>query len=261
MSHFKDSKRLFSKSYWQSAYMIAKLSLRDQFKNSFLGMGWALIQPLVYIFILTVVMSVIFHMATKEYAVYIMSGMLPWQFFCGTLTRGGSSITSRRGIFHHTPLPKTMFVMADVMTQLYLFSIMMIVAIIVTIVLIGFSPTLLLLPFTLAPLIITSTALAVMFGYISAYVWDTPHILNILFQSLVWTVPIMYPMSLVPEHLRVYFMLNPMYLLIRPTQVLMYEKTIPAPLMMGGSFGVAIATCLLAYFVYTKLRKNVIYYL
>ncbi len=252
---------IFGRDYVESAIYIARISLREQYRNSYLGMFWALIHSVVYILTLSVVFSMLLKSSIKDYAVFMMSGMLPWQFFVAAVTRGAASIASRRTVFHHTPLPKTMFVLADVLAQLYPFCIALCVAIAFTFTLEGFKPTAFLIFPALLPLVATAVALAILFAYVSAYLWDIPHALNLLFQIIVWTAPIMYPIGAVPESMRRWFTLNPIYVLIHPVQQLLYEGVLPSASGMAGACLVAVFSVVMSYVVYVRLRKNVIYYL
>jgi lipopolysaccharide transport system permease protein len=253
--------RLLSGNYWRSALALAKLSMRDQYRNSFIGMGWALLQPMVYIVVMSVVFSLLFRVETKGYIVYMLAGMMPWQFLTNTIIKGSNSIINRRGVFHQTPLPRSMFVVADVITQMYTYGITMGIAFILSVLLIGFDWSVLALPFMLVPLVVTAAAFAIICAYISAYVWDTPHLLLMAFQSLVWTVPIMYPLAMIPEHLRIYFEVNPFYILIHPIQSVLFDHAMPSLFALASAFIIAGGSAMLAYIVYRKLRRNVIYYL
>jgi ABC-2 type transport system permease protein/lipopolysaccharide transport system permease protein len=257
----REIRSLFSRGYFHSALFVARVALREQYRNSYLGMGWALVQSIVYILTLSVVFSVLMRSPMKDYALFMMSGMLPWQFFTNAVTRGAGALANRRHIFHHTPLPKTMFVLADLLAQLYPFVIALLIAILLALLLEGPHLSMLALPLALAPLTATAFALAILFAYVSAYIWDMPHVLNIVFQTVIWTAPVIYPLSAVPERFRGWFAWNPIYLLIHPVQQVLYEGVFPSPFDWAAAGGIALLAILSAYVSYVRLRKNVIYYL
>lgn len=254
-------RNIFSRQYLASVAIIAKNAMRDQYKNSFMGVTWSFLQPAAYVIVLAVVFSTIMRFPTKDYIVYIMSGMVPWQFMLAAITRGASSIVTRRAVFHHSLLPKSMFIIADVLVQVYIFLITMAFAYVISLFFVGFHWQVLLLPLMAVPLIIFCLAGAWMFAYMSAYVWDIPPFLNIAFMVAFWTIPIAYPIEVVPEEKKIWFAYNPLYLLIHPIQQLMCKAQLPTIEGYGVALGVAGLTTLVAYFFFRKLHRNVIYYI
>lgn len=241
--------------------ILARLAMRDQYKNSFMGIIWSFLQPAAYVIVLAVVFSLIMRFPTKNYIVYIMSGMVPWQFLVAAVTRGASSVVSRRSVFHHSLLPKSMFIIADVMVQVYIFLITMSVAYVISLLIMGFQVETLLLPLMMLPLVVFALAAAWMFAYMSAYIWDIPPLINILFMVAFWTIPLAYPLEAVPVEHQHWFAYNPFYLLIHPIQQLMSQGELPTLFGYGSAWGVALGTALLAYGVFRKLHRNVIYYI
>lgn len=253
--------RVLSRSYAASAWLLIRMAIRRQYRNTFLGMAWSLIQPLAYITVLSVVMSQVMRFAVHDYAVYLISGLIPWQFMVAGVTQSASAFTSRYTVLHHTILPRTLFVVADVGMHSYLFINTFLLGLLVTLVLKGFTPAILFYPIAFLPLYVTVLALAVAAAYLTPYFYDTPHLLNVAFQVLFWTVPIVYPLSAVPEAHHVFFSYNPIYMLLHPLQTVLYEGMLPTTMDMMLACLVAGLACLVSYCIFRALRRNIIYYL
>jgi lipopolysaccharide transport system permease protein len=251
------------RDFLKSVYMLAATSLRDQYRHTFMGSLWGVIQPSLYIIVLSLVFSYIMRMNIPNYPLRLMSGMLPWGFLVNCFTIGSLALVSRESVLKRTVIPKTMFVIADVAAQLYTVTVSFITILLVLSLILTHALhwTLLLLPLAALPLIVTAFSGTMLLAYIGAYVRDMAPLLNVLFQALFWTVPIVYETNYLSDGLRPWIEYNPFYLLIHPIQLTVYEGTVPDATVMGLASAVAIVVTLAALVICAKLRRNVIYYL
>lgn len=255
-------KSIFSKTYIRSVMFLAQLSLKRMYYGSYLGILWSIIQPAIFIMIMSLVMGAIMKFPMEDYALLLMAGLVPWTLFTGSLTQASTSLIINHGVFKSTRLPKTMFITADILLQVYVFFISFVVMYLVMIVILTeHRPTVLFLPIAVLPLIISSFALGMFFAYVAPYIRDIQHLLGVLFQALFWLTPIVYPVGMLPEKFQQLQQYNPFHVLLRPVQQITYYGELPSMIEMGTAFGLAFAAvCLSIYFV-KRLRKNVIYYL
>jgi lipopolysaccharide transport system permease protein len=112
------------------------------------------------------------------------------------------------------------------------------------------SVIILLAPIVILPFIIAVMAVSVAVGFLAPYIRDIPQILTLALTTLYWSVPIVYPYSIVP-----------LFLLIRPLQVLFIEQRFPDPIHMIKASIVTGISIIVSYFIYRKLSRNVIYYI
>lgn len=255
-------KPFLSKPFWQSVKIVALTSLRETYRNSFLGILWSMIQPTAYILVLSIVFSVMSRGSAKDIFVYSASGMVAWQFMTGAFTRASASLISRRTVFHHSVLPKSLFILSDLIVAAYVFVIMLAVMFFLLMVL-GKAHLLALvyLPLALVPMLIFCMGGCFMLAYLSPYVGDIPHLTNLFFMVAFWTCPIAYPLEMIPEDKRIYFAYNPLYLIVEPVQRALHRGEPPIPSHFAIAMGVALVTCLIGYATYVRLRRRVIYYL
>jgi lipopolysaccharide transport system permease protein len=257
-----DYRKILSKNYFTSILLLVKISLKQQYKGSFLGMAWSLIQPAMFILIMSAVFSTIMRFPVKDFTLFLASGTLAWNFIVNSLTISANSIVTREHIFKRIALPKTMFIFADVLVQIWIFFVAVFVLEIISLILTkNIHLTSLLLPIAALPLIISVGAASIALAYIAVYLRDVSYLLTVLLNALYWTVPIVYPMSVVPEDKRVFFEYNPFYILIKPIREVLYYGNIPSVEMMIFGFGIASIVIVVSLVIYKVLRKNVIYYL
>jgi lipopolysaccharide transport system permease protein len=98
-------------------------------------------------------------------------------------------------------------------------------------------------------------------AYLTPYVRDIPQFLNVIFGVLYWTVPIIYPYSMVPESKQIFYELHPIYIVLKPMQDLIITGNLPELMIIAKSWLVCILVSLISYFFYKKLARNIIYYL
>ncbi|MBN8828330.1 MAG: ABC transporter permease [Sphingobacteriia bacterium] len=260
ISHFK---RIFSKSYVISVFYITKFSLRTQYQNSFFGILWSLIQPLVFVGVTSVVFSIIMRFPFADHLIYMTSGVVTWNFFVNSVNTGSTSLVRRESLLKKCIVSKTIFPVADVSGAFFVFTISILVVLILIngIIFHKLYFSVLYLPIAILPLFITCICTSILLAYLTPYFRDISHLVNVALNVIFWTMPVAYPLEIIPEAKRIFFEYNPIYLLISPIQDVMYYGHFPTPIKFLLAFTVAGIAFLIALFTYAKLRKKVIYYL
>ncbi len=255
--------QLFSKDYWFAIILLTKMSIIKRNANSFLGGLWNLIQPLANILIISYVMSYILRYS-PSIIIPNMIGALPfWTFIVVGITSASESLIAKGEILKRSLLPKSYFSISEVLNQVYTLAYSFVA---VYFVLIIFYPDKLTwkvisIPFLALPMIISVISAGIAVSFLTVYVRDFTQALNVIFGILYWTLPIIYPFSLVPESKRVLYYLNPLFLVIRPMQTVITTSEFPSLSLVLASWVVPIIVTAFSYFIYRKLTKNVIYYL
>lgn len=249
--------------FLRSLYCLSRHAIQSSYRGSFLGMAWSMIQPAAMIFVLASVFSIILKVNIKNYALYLISGLLVWNWMLESLTAASTSITHRSHIFKQCPASKLMLVSSDIISRLYFFFISFIVMyFIVSVFFVGyFNPTVVLLPFAMIPLVIFGFSFSIFVAYYAAYVKDIGYFVTVGFNILYWSVPIIYPIEAIPEQYRVYFLWNPLTLLIRPCQDVVYFGVVPSVYAIFKAFIIAFVAMTFCFIACNKIRKKIIYYL
>src|SRR3979411_3087075 len=92
--------------YRELIWALAMKELRVRYKRSSLGFLWALLNPLLMMVILTVVVSNVMRIPVKNYAVFLISTLLPWTFFSQALTYSAESIVGNGELLKKVAVPK-----------------------------------------------------------------------------------------------------------------------------------------------------------
>ena len=82
-------------------YLLRNLISRDlkaRYKNSIFGVLWSLLNPLAMMLVFTLLFTVMGNDSTRDYAIFVLVGLIPWNFFSGSTISGTSSVTGNSSL-------------------------------------------------------------------------------------------------------------------------------------------------------------------
>ena len=254
--------RLTDRYYWQTAIMIAQNNLARAYRNSFLGILWTLLQPLVMVLIYSVVMPLIMRFPIEHYLLYIVVSLPLWTFIASSMTTASVAILNQAETLKRCMISTTVFPVADVLKNVYTYLLSFLTMYTVASFFAGpFHGHVLLLPLFFLPVLVTVMALSITIAFIAPYVRDIGEVVFVLMNVFIWLTPVFYSPEVVPEDVRALLRFNPLYLLMRPVQEVAYYNRMPQLGEGIAQCGVALAAVMLGYIVYRKTRRNYVYYL
>lgn len=254
---------LISPLYWKSIIILTSAALKRMNKNSILGSIWSLIQPLAHMFVISYIFSVLLNQSNEVMVKNLAAGLPLWTFMSNAFNSAGNSLLSRDFTLKRFRTSKTMFIFTDVCVHI----VTLLYSIAAMYILLGglyFSTLtfyMLLAPIVIIPLIAFTMAISLIIGFLTPYIRDIPQMVQLGMTSLYWTVPIIYPYSIVPESKKIFFELNPFFQIIRPLQIVFLEQRFPDYIILAKASLVASLAIIGSYFIYKRISRNVIYYL
>lgn len=195
------------------------MSLRDiqvRYKQTALGVAWAVIQPLVTILVFTVFFGQLLGVSDKTggvpYAIFVYSGLLPWTLFASTVNASSNSLVANAGILRKVYFPRLIIPLATSGAPLVDFAVSFIVLMGMMIYYgVAFSTALLFMPLFLLSLIITAQGVGIFLSAAIVRYRDFRHIIPFLIQIWFFLTPVIWPVSVVPERYQPFLLLNPMH--------------------------------------------------
>ena len=204
---------------WDYRELLFFLTWRDillRYKQAVLGIAWAILQPLLTMVVFTVVFNKGLKVETGDknlpYAVFSFSGLLPWQFFAGALTRSTTSVVGNSNLVTKVYFPRLVIPMSAVLGVLIDFVLSFIVLLILMAAY-GIAPgwEIALLPAFVVLIIATALSVGLWMSAINVLYRDVQYIIPFVVQLWMFVSPVIYPLEETwPEWLRVLFSLNPM---------------------------------------------------
>ena len=200
-------------AYRELLYFLTWRDIKVRYKQTALGLTWAVLKPLSLMLIFTVVFGWLAQVPSDglPYPVFSLCAILPWQLFAQTLSSTSQSLVSNQNLLTKVYFPRLVIPLAALGVGLMDF---MIAAAILACVMAYFQmvPTLLtlLLPSFVLLAIMMSLGVGFWFSALNIQYRDVGHALPFLTQLWFFATPIAYPSSLVPESWRTWYGLNPM---------------------------------------------------
>lgn len=228
--------------------VVRDLTLR--YKRSMLGVWWTLLNPLLTTAVMWVVFSNIFRFPTGDvpFIVYLLSGVLLVTFFSQGLNNVGVSVVGSAGILTKVYVPPVVFAVAAAVAAAVNFAVSLLPLLVIQLITgTGVPKTALLVPLPAMALLAMVTGLGLLVSATAIRFADTLDLVSILVILIGYLTPTFYPVSIVPDHFRVFIELNPLYSYLLVFRSLIYE----GDLGPWWAWSVMAVTALLALFAGT----------
>ena len=243
--------------YRDMVYSLVKRELRGRYQKSVLGMLWTFLNPFFQIVIYTFVFTIIFPSSIENYYIYLMTGIIPWNFFTEALGQGAGSVVCNADMTKKIYFPREILTIASVTAKF----VNMLLAFIPIALFIIFSPVglswhVLLLPLVWITEYIIALGFTLFFASITVYLRDMEYIVEVLLMAWIWATPIMYSLDSLPPVVGKILLLNPMTLVISSYHNLLYYHQIPTMLTLFGSLAEGIVLLIIGEIVFMHLEGN-----
>ena len=194
-------------------FILVWRDVKLRYKQTVLGILWALIQPLVSMVIFTVFFGNLAKIPSGDlpYSLFVLIGLLFWTFFSNSLTYASDSLISNVVIIQKVYFPKIIMPFASVAKGLVDFLVNTILVFFFAAFL-GYYPypqMLFIFPWAIIITIITASGLGLMLASFNVKYRDVKYILPFFIQMLLFLNPVIYPLSIVSERNRIIMSFNP----------------------------------------------------
>ena len=231
--------------------------IRGKYKGSFLGVLWSFLNHLLMVLVYALVFPYIMRTNVDNYLVYLITGVIPWNFFTTCITTGCNCVWINGGIIKKVYFPREILPISVVAAGLINFLIScVIILLFVLFGGIGFSVQLLWLP--LIAIIQSALSLGLLFilSAINVYVRDIEYLVGFLLNLLFYATPILYTADMFPESIRWVLYLNPMTTIIESYRNIFYYQQSPALIPLMIVFMVSFIILIIGYLIFKKLERG-----
>lgn len=262
---------------WKYRGLIVRNSLNDlrhRFRGSVGGYLWNVLIPLAQIAVFSIIFGVLmdYHMRDQRvpgmpdgfsFVIFLCSGLLAWNGFADTLSRGVASLVSNAGYLKKLPLPEQLFVAQDACTGFFSATIAISLFLLFSVGIAGYGPYVEWLQVVPALILWMGFAygLALMLSCVNVFIRDLQPLIGIVLLLWFWLTPVVYMEDQFRGSRHEWFLsvavLNPAYHFIHMFRDAVYYHR----WVSGGSWalctGIAIVTNVAAYGVLRKLRGEI----
>ncbi len=254
-------------------FLVQQLVARDfkvKYKRSVLGVLWSVLYPLLMMSVMAIVFSNMFkfNMEGVNYLVYLMSGLVIFNFFSEATNTAMLSIVGNSTLINKVYIPKYLFPISKCLFVgiNFVFSLIPLLLIL----LISGNPAegtkcyiniyYLLLPFIYGFMFMFVTGVSYILATLAVYLRDTIYIWGICITILNYFTPLFYSITILPEWLRSIFVLNPLYQYINATRDILLFSQMPSWTNILGCVLYGVLVLIIGLFVFKKNQDKFIYY-
>lgn len=184
-----------------------------QYKQALLGIGWALLAPLMSTMVFTFVFGTLVSVPSEgyPYPVFVLSGLITWQYFARALSIGSNSVLGNGHIITKVYFPRMILPLSAVLSGLVDYGINLVV-LVALMLFYGLKPgpAIVTLPFFMLLVTIVGFSFSLWLSALNALYRDIGFMVPIVLQAWMFMTPVMYPAHLVPSGWVWIMRINPM---------------------------------------------------
>ena len=249
------------KEIWDYRELLGMLAWRDatvRYKQSVVGIGWAVLQPIMTMIIFTVIFGKFAKLPSDgvPYPIFTYCALLPWNYFARSLGDSSDSLVGSSHLITKVYFPRLILPISKVFAGLIDFAIAFVI-LLAMMILYGISPTkgLLLLPIFILMAMITALGVGIWFTALNVMYRDVKFVVPFLIQFWMYASPVAYSTSLVPEQWQWLYSLNPMVGVIVGFRWALLGKAAPDILVLLVPVIVTILILISGLYFFKRMEK------
>ena len=214
-------------------FLMKQLVYRDfmgKYKRSVLGVFWSFLNPLMTMSVQYVVFSTLFRSDLPHYAVYLLTGLVFFNFFSEACSLGVTSIVGNASLIKKVYMPKYIYPTSRVISSLVNLAFSMIPLFLVAIISgVTIRASILLLIFDLLCLLMFVCGMVLILSTMMTFFQDTQFLWGVVSMMWMYITPIFYPETIIPAKFLTIYHMNPMYQYITFARICIIDGVSPVP--------------------------------
>lgn len=199
--------------YRELIFRLLFRGIRIRYTQSVLGPIWVLIEPVMSMIVFTLVFSGVLNVTTGTipYPLFNFSGLVIWTYFVNALSQGTNSFTSNMNLVSKVYVPRLILPLIGVLTPLL--DLLVAFVLLLLLMLIYGTPitaTIIFAPLFVIVAMLLAFSLSLWLAIINTRFRDVGYGIPMILRVLIYTTPVIYPASKVPENWRWVYDVNPM---------------------------------------------------
>lgn len=251
--------------YCRYRFLLKQLVSRDfktKYKRSVLGMAWSFLNPLLTMAVQYVVFSTLFQSDTPNYPVYLLSGIVFFNFFSEAVSMGMTSITGNASLIKKVYMPKYIYPFSKLFSSLINFGMALIPLLLVMLATgTALRPALLLLIFDILCLLGFVLGMILLLSTAMTFFQDTQFLWGVVSMMWMYLTPIFYTENIIPRNLLTLYHMNPMYQYITFARICIIDGISPEPMAYLWCLLSSIVVLTLGIWVFKRQQDKFVLYL
>lgn len=246
---------------WESRELLrlfAVRSIMQRYRQMVLGMVWAVMEPLALLLMMTIMFGYVLRAPSGDvpYPVFAFSGLTAWLLFSRAAVSSAGSLADNMGLISKVYFPRLILPLSATAREIF-DSLLGFLCLLVIAVAFGYLPSwrIVLLPLLIAFCVIAALAIGLWCACVMVRFRDVRPMLSIGLQIGMYASPVAYSAAIVPERLRFYYELNPMYWAVEFARWIFLGKAVEVTLPFYLSLIMLVALLLGGIYVFQRLQQ------
>ena len=226
------------KEYRDLFYFLVLRDIKVMYAQTILGLLWAVIQPATQIIIFSVVFGKIAKISTEgiPYVLFSSIAIIPWTYISQSTIQSSQSLISEKQMLGKVYFPRIIYPITPILSRMVDFSISLVILIGIAIYF-DVVPTwrLLFLPLFIIEMMMIPAGLGMWLSSLAIRYRDVKYAMPFATRMLMYTAPIVYSASSIPEKYRILYSLNPLVSVIEGYRAILLGSSIPWNYVLPGS--------------------------
>lgn len=225
-------------AYQDLFYFLVWRDIKVLYAQTVLGFSWAILNPLVQIIIFSIIFGKVANIPTDgiPYVLFSTVAIIPWTYMSESMNTSSQSLVTGQNLLGKVYFPRIIFPLTSVLAKLVDFSISMMLVVAVMFYF-QVSPTwnLVYLPLLVLLMMIVPTGVGLWLSALAIRYRDVKFAMPFIIRMLIYSAPILYPASAIPEQYRFLFSLNPIVAVVEGYRACLLGMPMPWGVMLPGS--------------------------
>lgn len=248
--------RFSPRAYWDLLVALVSSQVKIKYRYTFIGIGWAIVNPLLLMFVYAYVFGSIFSAERANFRLFLLAGLLPWQAFSGAIGNAVGSLVSESDLLKKAPFPSELLPMAAVLSSVVNF----------VIVFVFYAGYLAIRGYDvignvhwLVVAIVIETAflmgVALILSCLNVFFRDLEQLASFIVWMMFFLTPIVYPLSrLSSEQAAIVMHLNPMAVVVTTIQNALLKGHGPPMTPLLSAIAIAAAVLGAGWFIFRRYQ-------
>ena len=233
---------------------------KTRYRRSALGVLWTLLNPLLNMAVLTFAFSQLFRFNLPRYPVYVLTGLIAWNFFSQTTTQSMHTLIWGGSLLRRIYLPRGIFAVASIGNGLVNLGLAL-VPLLAIMALLGhpFYATWWFVPIAVLLWAMFALGVALFMSTLALFFHDVVEMWGVAIQGWFFLTPVMYPKEIIPARFVWYLNLNPAHNLMELFRVPIYLGHLPGPNTIAAAVAEAVVALLVGWWAFTRKADEIAY--
>lgn len=231
--------------------------LKVRYKRSVLGFAWTMLNPLLFVVVLSLVFSGPFGAVAPAYPVLLLPGLLLWNFFSQSIMRVVAEVAAGVDMWRRVRVPRTSLAIAAVTSGLINLAFALVVVTSVVMIVRPVSvAAIATLPVTALLCAVFTLGVALLFASIALYFPDIADLLTMLLPALMFLTPVIYPRELLDPRIASVLQWNPLTIFVEAFRDPLYRGTVPSGKVFLVMLLIALTTFAGGWLAFTSRSED-----